>query len=225
MDNITQIERLRYAKICTERTLFHDLINNCPWKSENLKQQGPLRVLLLLCFLFRSSPPKLFSKVAVLKFRKIPFETPAVDFCFGCTAWTFMSPKIKWISSMLSLEFLRSYFSKYLWLIAVTKSSYRKCSIKQAVLKNFAIFKEKTPVLESLFNKVAGLQACDFIKKRLQHRCFPVNVTKFLSMLVLTKSANGLFCVTLLYHLTLFSKFIQNYYLIFSFRYYVTYFA
>ena len=31
-------------------------------------------------------------------------------------------------------------------------------------------------MLESLFNKVAGPQACDFIKKRLQHRCFPVNI-------------------------------------------------
>ena len=31
-------------------------------------------------------------------------------------------------------------------------------------------------VLESLFNKVAGLKACNFIKKKLQHRCFPVNL-------------------------------------------------
>ena len=29
----------------------------------------------------------------------------------------------------------------------------------------------KTPVLESLFDKVAGLKACKFIKKRLQHKC------------------------------------------------------
>ena len=35
-------------------------------------------------------------------------------------------------------------------------------------------------MLESLFNKVAGLKACNFIKKRLQHRCFPVNIAKFL---------------------------------------------
>ena len=28
-------------------------------------------------------------------------------------------------------------------------------------------------MLESLFNKYAGLKACNFIKKRLQHRCFP----------------------------------------------------
>ena len=35
-------------------------------------------------------------------------------------------------------------------------------------------------MLEFLFNKVAGPQTCNFIKKRFQHRCFPVNVTKFL---------------------------------------------
>ena len=38
----------------------------------------------------------------------------------------------------------------------------------------------KTLVLESLFNKHAGLQACNFIKNRLQHRCFPVDIAKFL---------------------------------------------
>ena len=38
----------------------------------------------------------------------------------------------------------------------------------------------ETPVLESLFNKAAGLQVCNFIKKRLQHRCFPVIIAEFL---------------------------------------------
>ena len=40
-------------------------------------------------------------------------------------------------------------------------------------------------MLESLFNKVSGLQACIFIKKRLQHRCFPVNIAKFLKTPIL----------------------------------------
>ena len=35
-------------------------------------------------------------------------------------------------------------------------------------------------MLESLFNKNAGLKACNFIKKTLQHRCFPVKFAKFL---------------------------------------------
>ena len=43
---------------------------------------------------------------------------------------------------------------------------------KIAVLKNFAITIKKTPVMECLFNKFAGLYACIFIKRRLQHRCF-----------------------------------------------------
>ena len=48
---------------------------------------------------------------------------------------------------------------------------------KKHVLKDFY---RKTPVLESLFNKLAELKACNFIKKRLQHRCFPVKFAKFL---------------------------------------------
>ena len=39
---------------------------------------------------------------------------------------------------------------------------------------------KKTPVLEFLFDKVAGLKAYNFNKKRLLHRCFPVNIAKFL---------------------------------------------
>ena len=43
----------------------------------------------------------------------------------------------------------------------------------------------KTPVLKSLFNKVAGLKACNFIKKRLQRRRFPANIAKFLRTAIL----------------------------------------
>ena len=38
----------------------------------------------------------------------------------------------------------------------------------------------KKPVSESLFNKYAGLKACNFIKNRPQHRYFPAKFTKFL---------------------------------------------
>ena len=51
--------------------------------------------------------------------------------------------------------------------------------MKKGVFKDFAKFTEK-PVLESLFNKVAGLSACNFIKKKRQPRCFPVKSAKFL---------------------------------------------
>ena len=51
---------------------------------------------------------------------------------------------------------------------------------KIGVLKNFQIIHRKTPVLEYLFNKAAGLKSCNFIQKRFQHSCFPVNIAKFL---------------------------------------------
>ena len=34
-------------------------------------------------------------------------------------------------------------------------------------------------MLESLLNKVTGFQACNFIKKRLQHRCFRADEMDF----------------------------------------------
>ena len=45
----------------------------------------------------------------------------------------------------------------------------------------------KTPVLESLFNRFAGFNTFNFLKKRLRHRCFPVNIAKFLRTLILMK--------------------------------------
>ena len=50
---------------------------------------------------------------------------------------------------------------------------------KNGILKIFLNIHRKTPVLKSLFNKVAGILACNFIKKKLQQRCFPVNIAKF----------------------------------------------
>ena len=48
-----------------------------------------------------------------------------------------------------------------------------------SVLKNFTNFSGNTCVGVS-FNKVASLQACNFIEKSFQHGCFPVKFTKFL---------------------------------------------
>ena len=42
-------------------------------------------------------------------------------------------------------------------------------------------------MLESLFNKVAGLKTLHFIKKRLQHKYFPVNFRKFLKTTFFTE--------------------------------------
>ena len=60
------------------------------------------------------------------------------------------------------------------------RSSCLQIFLKIGALKIFAIFTEK-PFVTVSFNAVAGLQACscNSIKKRLQRRCFPVNIVKF----------------------------------------------
>ena len=60
-------------------------------------------------------------------------------------------------------------------LYQTDKSSYWGCSIKNAVrIRKNLQYSHKTIVLKSL------LINFKFIKKGLQHRCFPVNIAKFL---------------------------------------------
>ena len=54
-------------------------------------------------------------------------------------------------------------------------------------------FHRKIPVFEYFFNNVAGLKTCSFIKKRLQHSCFPVKFVKFLIIPFLQNTFGGYF--------------------------------
>ena len=56
----------------------------------------------------------------------------------------------------------------------------REVFCKKGVLENFTKFTEKHLCQSLLFNKVAGLRPATLLKKRLWHRCFPVNSVKFL---------------------------------------------
>ena len=51
----------------------------------------------------------------------------------------------------------------------------------------------ETPVLKFHFNKAVGLQLYNFAKKRLQYRCFPVIIAKFLRMPILKNIGERLF--------------------------------
>ena len=53
---------------------------------------------------------------------------------------------------------------------------------------------KKTHVLKSFLNKAADHKAWNFIKKRLQHRCFPANTGKFLNNLFRRTSVYACFC-------------------------------
>ena len=62
--------------------------------------------------------------------------------------------------------------------------SHRNQSIdllsKKGVFRNFTKFIGKHLCQSLLFNKVSGLRTATLLKRRLRHRCFPVNLAKFL---------------------------------------------
>ena len=86
--------------------------------------------------------------------------------------------------------------------VSIVRSSHRRCSIKKGVLRNFTKFKGKH-LCQSLFiNKNAGLRPAILLKKRLWHKCFPVNFAKFLKTSFLQNTSGRL----LLHHYNWTSK-------------------
>ena len=82
------------------------------------------------------------------------------------------------VSQILTRYLIPSYLLKYKSITSAPlmfswriyeffTSSHRSSFMKNVALKNFAKF-------------TGMLQACSFIKNRLQHRCFPLNIAKFL---------------------------------------------
>ena len=61
-----------------------------------------------------------------------------------------------------------------------SRSSRPEVFCKKGVLRNIAKFTGKHLCQSLFFNKVAGLRPATLLKKRLWHRCFPVNFAKFL---------------------------------------------
>ena len=60
------------------------------------------------------------------------------------------------------------------------RSSRLEVFCKKGVLRNFTKFTGKRLCQSLIFNKVAGLRPANLVKKRIQHRCSPVNFAKFL---------------------------------------------
>ena len=73
-----------------------------------------------------------------------------------------------------------NYFCKRIFVIDVCRSSHLMCPIIKGAPKNFAKYTGKY-LCQSLFlNKVGGLRPATLLKKRLWHRCLPMNFAKFL---------------------------------------------
>ena len=73
----------------------------------------------------------------------------------------------------------------------ISRSSRPEVFFEKRVLKNFAKFTGKHLCQSLFFKKVAGVRPATLLKKRLWHRCFPVNFAKFLITSFLQNSSGG----------------------------------
>ena len=92
---------------------------------------------------------------------------------------------------------LHKYFSSWEILInhlTIFRSSHRRCFIKKTILKHVMTITGKHLCRRLFFNKVAGHQVCNFIKRRLQHRYFLVNIRKFVRRTILKNISKRLHC-------------------------------
>ena len=83
----------------------------------------------------------------------------------------------------VNTNFMGKHFHLFLILILkkpVFRSSLPELLYKNCVLRNLAKFTWKHLCQSLFFNNVAGLRSATLLKKRLWHRCFPVNFAIFL---------------------------------------------
>ena len=107
----------------------------------------------------------------------------------GLAKWLSVRLRTKWLWVRITLLSLKLQ----IWRLLRARSSL---TFRQTIERGFTLklvrdmiityseicrnIYRKTLVLGALFNKVAGVKACNFIKKRLQHRCFAMNIAKSL---------------------------------------------
>ena len=95
--------------------------------------------------------------------------------------WFYVSRETKGQSGR-QIHFLNNFIQFWMQYVTTIRTSSSQMFFEIGVLKVCNIHSE-TPVLDPLFSKVANLEAYKFIKKRLQHRCFPFNITNLLRIL------------------------------------------
>ena len=72
---------------------------------------------------------------------------------------------------------------------ALGESLTQRCSIKKGVLRNFVKFTRASFLIKL---QASGLRPATLLKKKLWHRCIPVNFTKFLRALFLQNTSGRL---------------------------------
>ena len=92
-------------------------------------------------------------------------QMPSELYCYNCSRVTYIN------------------YNKN-FCMASPEAVVQRCCVQKLLLKLRTELTGKYQY-RSLFDKVAGLQTCNFNKKRLQYRCFPVNFAKFLGTSIL----------------------------------------
>ena len=85
------------------------------------------------------------------------------------------------------------------WKIDILRSSHQRCSIKKGFLK-LSQYSQKTPCVGALLDKSVDMKGFSFIKKRLQQRCSPVNIEKFLRTPTLKNTIERLLLFTVFFY-------------------------
>ena len=139
------------------------ICRKCCWKLETVAQLSSVKTR----FCETSQISEKTSKMVFLFCKTVSSQ--------ACNCYT----KKDTITGVFLWIYLCEYIFSFLLLcFRKNRSSHRRCSVKKGVLKSFADFTRKH-LCGSLFLIIAGL-ACNFIKKRLPHRCFPVEFAKYL---------------------------------------------
>ena len=76
-----------------------------------------------------------------------------------------------------------------IYVVLTAEAATRGVPLKKGVLRNFTQFTGK-----HLYQSVASLRPATLLKKRLWHRCFPVNFAKFLRTPFFQNTSGGCFC-------------------------------
>ena len=115
-----------------------------------------------------------------------------------------------------------NYLTQIVPFFFFVRSSHQEVFCKKGVLRNFEKLTRKHLCGSLFFDKVAGLRPATLLKKRLWHRCFPVNFVRFLRTPFLTEDLRWLLLIFLNVSLLLPMRylhlcFIQKFFFCFNF--------
>ena len=121
------------------------------------------------------------------------FSPPRQDEKFNKQISLRISIKVHFNRPKISLLCFYDAYDTNLWekMFIILQKQSPEAFLKTDILKDFAIFTAKH-LCRSL---IAWIQVGNFIKKRPQHWCFPVNTVKFLVTLILKKICEQLLLI------------------------------